>query len=236
VTVSRWHDPLWRFLERQIFPLDPQTLPGAGPLFNPWLRNDPRFDRPEAAELRRANLRRYLESLPERPAVLVVGEAPGPWDCRFSGVPITGERQLIERSLVFGGRVLFEGERSSLAAPAEPTVRRPPFKSASSTIFWKLMGPHHPGFLIWNCVPFHPYLPGRPLSVRGPTAREVALFAGLLREYVGLVGPRRVVAMGRKAEGSLRQMGVDCTYVRHPSRGGAPALRAGMEGVFRATP
>jgi hypothetical protein len=229
-----WHEPLWRFLRQKIFTIDPAALPGAKPLFNPWLQMDPRFDLPEAVTIRRANLRRYLESLPQRPAVLVVGEAPGPWDCRFSGVPITGERQLIERSLEFSGRVLFTGERSSRTAPTEATVRRPPFKSASSEIFWKLLGPHHPRFLIWNCVPFHPYHAERPLSVRGPTRREVDLFAGLLREYVGLVEPRRVVAMGRKAQEALQQTGVECTYVRHPSRGGAPAFRAGMGEVFAA--
>lgn len=89
-----WHDRLWQFLEREILSIDPAALPGARPLFNPCLQLDPCFDCPDAVSIRRANLRRYLESLPERPAVLVIGEAPGPWDCRFSGVPITGERQL----------------------------------------------------------------------------------------------------------------------------------------------
>jgi uracil-DNA glycosylase len=227
-----WRDRLWQFLQAEIFTLDPSTLPGAGPLFNPWLQNDPDVDLPEAPAIRRANLRRYLESLPDRPAVLVVGEAPGPWDCRFSGVPITGERQLVERSLDFGGRVLFTGERSSRTTPAVATHIKPPFKSSSSAIFWKLLGPHHPGFVIWNSVPFHPYHAGRPLSVRSPTAREVTLFAERLRRYVAIVEPRQVVAMGRKAEGSLQAMGLGCTYVRHPSRGGAPEFRRGMEQVF----
>jgi uracil-DNA glycosylase len=233
-----WRTDLWQFLDEAIFPIDADRLApcGAGPLFNPWRDRDRdrRFDRPDGPRIRRANLKRYIDSHVRRPPVLVIGEAPGPWDCRFSGVPITGERQLVERSLVFGGRVIFDGERSSRYKPAVPGSQHPPFKSPSSEVFWNLMGPHHAEFLIWNCVPLHPYNEGYPLTVRAPTATEIRLFGDLLREFVAIVSPDRLVAMGRKAETALERIGADCRYVRHPSQGGAPEFRAAMTQVFGA--
>jgi uracil-DNA glycosylase len=91
------------------------------------------------------------------------------------------------------------------------------------------MAEHHPRFLIWNCVPLHPYLPGRPLSVRTPTPAETAHFTAYLGDLLAIVRPRLVVAMGRKAEQSLARLGLECRYIRHPSMGGAPAFRAGMK-------
>ena len=44
--------------------------------------------------------------------------------------------------------------------------------------------------------------------------------------------PRRVVAVGQKAEGQLRTLGVVPEYVRHPSMGGHTEFVAGMQSVF----
>jgi hypothetical protein len=71
--------------------------------------------------------------------------------------------------------------------------------------------------LLWNVVPTHP---GTATSNRPPTADEVrhgAAFVPLVAEG------RRVVAVGRVAGGAL---GVQT--LRHPSRGGASAFRAGL--------
>jgi uracil-DNA glycosylase len=74
--------------------------------------------------------------------------------------------------------------------------------------------------LLWNVVPTHPHRVGAPASNRPPTGEEVARgmpFVEVLAEQ------RRVIAVGRLAE---RALGVP--YVRHPSRGGATAFRAGL--------
>ncbi len=72
--------------------------------------------------------------------------------------------------------------------------------------------------LLWNLVPTHPHVPGRPYSNRRPTATEIA--AGL--PFVERVAQgRRVLAVGR-----LAQKALGAPYVRHPSHGGATEFRA----------
>jgi uracil-DNA glycosylase len=71
--------------------------------------------------------------------------------------------------------------------------------------------------LLWNVVPTHP---GTDRSNRLPTRAEIRAARPYLDE---LACGREVVAVGRVAE---RELGVP--YIRHPSRGGAAAFRAGL--------
>jgi len=72
-------------------------------VFNQYRDRDDTFDVPNAAAIRRDNLRAYLERATERASMLVVGEAADPWGCRFPGVPFMGERQLLDPSFPFRG-------------------------------------------------------------------------------------------------------------------------------------
>lgn len=74
--------------------------------------------------------------------------------------------------------------------------------------------------LLWNVVPTHPHSAGDPSSNRAPTRSETE--AGL-RFAEELAAGRRAIAIGRLAERAL-----GAPYVRHPSRGGATAFRAGL--------
>jgi len=74
--------------------------------------------------------------------------------------------------------------------------------------------------LLWNVVPTHPQCPGEPLSNRAPTRAEAKEGLPFVEE---LAAKRKVIAVGRLAAQSL-----GAPYVRHPSRGGATAFRAGL--------
>lgn len=74
--------------------------------------------------------------------------------------------------------------------------------------------------LLWNLVPTHPHRPAEPESNRPPSRAEIAAGRPFLAE---LASGRRLVAIGRLAQRELRE-----PYVRHPSRGGATAFRAGL--------
>jgi len=145
------------------------------------------------APLRRERLVRYLE---ERRGArfLLVGEAPGHRGARVSGIPFTSERQLTG------------------SPPGE----------ATATIVHRVLAELGlaEDVLLWNVVPTHPHLPGRPHTNRPPTAAEIEAGASFLRE---LARGRRVLAVGRVAERALGG-----AYVRHPSRGGARAFREGL--------
>ncbi|HYY76505.1 MAG TPA: hypothetical protein VE644_09330, partial [Gaiellaceae bacterium] len=89
----------------------------------------------EGAPLRRERLAAYLEERGEARYILV-GEAAGYRGARVSGVPFTSERQLSGR------------------APGE----------ASATIVHRILAELgvEEDVLLWNLVPTHPHLPGRP--------------------------------------------------------------------------
>ena len=207
---------LWSALHAHVL-----DAPEGDALVNPYTREDPALDVDGAAAIRRANLRQSAESVPERLEVLIVAEAPGPWGCRFSGVPLVSESQLLDPHFPL------EGRATSLRA-----LHGEPLKEYSGGIYWRALLPHWGRFWTWNAVPFHPHKPGDPLTIRAPRAREIRRFADALGAVVEATDPRRVVALGRVAERALAAVGVASTYVRHPSQGGATRFREGMADVF----
>ncbi len=206
---------LWDLFEREIFPFDSTDL-----LWNPYKDENSELDIPGAAEIRRQNLKNYLMSYVKKPEVLLVGEAPGPWGCRFSGIAFTSERQLIN------GEVPFKGKTSSTFDP--PVLER------SGTILWGALAEYYPRFFVWNCIPYHPTHPNEPLSIRTPKKSEIVEFNPILKGIAEILSPRKVIAIGRKAEQGLSLIGFDPIYVRHPSFGGKPAFIKGMAEIFNS--
>jgi uracil-DNA glycosylase len=205
---------LFDFLEKEIFPFTSTEL-----LWNPYLGEHPELDILNAAKIRRQNLKNYLAGFPQKPRLLLVGEAPGPWGCRFSGIPFTGERQFVE------GDLLLQGQPTSTFEP--PVLER------SGTVVWQTIGEHYPEFFLWNCIPYHPTNPGEPLSIRTPKRSEVVQFSPLLKTFIELLSPKKVIAIGRKAEQVLMLINIPAIYIRHPSFGGVKAFQDGIKEIIR---
>jgi hypothetical protein len=129
-------------------------------------------------------------------------------------VPITSEEQLLDPAFPITG--------------VQSSNRPQPHGEYSARIFWGLLQEHFPRFFVWNACPVHPYRPGKPLSIRSPRVRELRRFVPLTRQLVEIMQPSRVLAVGRKAEQVLGWAGTDCTYVRHPSQGGATLFAQGV--------
>ncbi len=203
-------DDVWTLLETRVFP-----EPSSDTLFNPYHTTHAALDRPDAAQTRRDNLRSYLACFPERPPLFLLAEAPGPWGCRFSGVPLVSESQLVDDTFPIDGA---------------PTSREDePHREYSASIYWRVLQPYFPHFFTWNSVPFHPHDAGDPLTIRTPRRSEVARYEDVLADLIDLLQPERVLAVGRKAERALDEVDVDSTYVRHPSQGGAKKFEAGVQ-------
>ena len=216
------HDPMlledaWQLLQEKVFP-----TPSTDILFNPYRDAHADYDRPGAVATRRANLRRYLACYETLPPVFLLAEAPGPWGCRFSGVPLVSEAQLVDAAFPIDG--------------APTSLEETPHHEYSARIYWRVLGPYFPHFFTWNSVPYHPHHADRRLSIRTPKASEVAASTDVLAGLLAILKPRRILAIGRKAERALKTVDAEATYVRHPSQGGAKRFEAGvlavMETVF----
>jgi hypothetical protein len=205
-------DRIWQRLEADLF-----AVPSTEDLFNPYRDRSPDLDQPNAPRLRRDNLRSYLAAFRQKPRLLLVAEAPGPWGCRFSGVPFTSEAQLADPA--------FPVEGTPTSAAAEGGEAHGEY---SARIVWKAIGEAFPGVLIWNTVPLHPHKAGKPLTIRTPRVRERRQFQPLLAAFVEAAQAREVLAIGRQAERALGEIGVAATYVRHPSQGGAKLFAEGV--------
>jgi hypothetical protein len=182
-----------------------------GTTFNQF-RDEGPDDLPGAPAIRLANLRQYLEERREAD-VVAVGEAAGYQGMRWSGIAFTSEFDLLR-----------------WGDPYRRSSRRPrPWKEPSGTIVHGVLEEldAERRVILWNTVPTHPHLAGKPLSNRRPTREEIAAGRVLVERLVEIVQPRIVVGVGRIACAALPQ----AQYVRHPAQSGATAFRLGMRAL-----
>jgi hypothetical protein len=171
-------------------------------------------DLPDAPVIRLKNLRQYLSERSQAD-VVAVGEAAGYQGMRWSGIAFTSEFDLLR-----------------WGDPYRRSSRRiRPWKEPSGTIVHGLLTEldAERRVILWNTVPTHPFLPGRPLSNRRPARAEILQGLAYARRLIALVQPRLVVGIGRIATEAL---GGGAQYVRHPAQSGATAFRQGMREIL----
>jgi uracil-DNA glycosylase len=139
---------------------------------------------------------------------------------RWSGIAFTSERDL-----------------ARWGPPYRPTSANRPrgWSEPSGTIVHGLLeelGVEH-RVILWNTVPAHPSLPGKPLSNRRPTRVEIEQGLSYLERLIAVMQPGTLVAVGRIAETILEGRGAH--YVRHPAQSGATAFRQGMRELINST-
>ena len=178
----------------------------------------------EANAIRRSNLRLYLDQMTAaRPALLLVGEAPGYRGCRLTGVPFTSEAILLDDQIWSFGR------QAGYQKTTETTTAT---KEATATMVWSAVAGIWPPPLMWNAFPFHPHRPGQPMSNRRPPKSELLLGAEFLSGLLALFPLTTVAAVGRSAAAALALAGQrDYHKLRHPSHGGKAAFCAGLQEI-----
>ena len=183
-----------------------------GATFNQFQDKGP-DDVPDAPAIRLANLRSYLEQRREAD-VIAVGEAAGYQGMRWSGIAFTSEFDLLRWGDPY--------RRSSRRAR--------PWKEPSGTIVHGVLEERgaERRVILWNTVPTHPHLPGKPLSNRRPTREEISAGRVFVERLVEIVQPRVLVGVGRIACEALPE----AQYVRHPAQSGATAFRLGMRAIL----
>lgn len=198
------------------------TLPGGRTgLFNPWRDHCPHDAAGNGPEAKLQRLALHLDCEPE---FILTGEAPGYQGCRYSGIAFTSER------------LLGEGAIPRIPAlSARLSTRRLPFSEPSATIVWKTL--YRLGIaertILWNAMQLHPHRAGELWSNRTPSPDEIALGEPAMRLLIEAFPNAKVVAVGKKAEGLLTEMGVPVTgAVRHPANGGATEFASGLEALM----
>ena len=198
------------------------TLPsGRRGLFNPYSDACPEDALDNGPEAKIGRLAGHLDCEPE---FIACGEAVGYQGGRYSGIAFTSER------------LLLEGAIPRIPPPQSRLSRRKlPFSEPSATILWGTLS--RLGIaertILWNAVQLHPHKEGKPWSNRTPTPEEVALGKPAMRLLIDAFPQARIVAVGKKSEGLLREMGImPAVTVRHPANGGAKLFAAGMSALL----
>ncbi len=209
-------------------------------VFNPWSDYDPGCDiGPQAPEIRRSNLRRYLE-LRLGARHLFIAEALGYQGGHFSGVAITSERILLgNHADIAPESVLGAWDYRRTSNPASQLLNNSQklrgFNEPTDTVVWNALNRHGLAafdVILWNIFPFHPYKAGKLLSNRTPSNAELNVGVEYARALLQLVHGMRVVAIGQKAAVTLGRYGIECMAVPHPSMGGANRFKAAAARIF----
>ena len=189
-------------------------------VFNQYRDVDLELDRPDGATVRRRNLCRYLKAFAGA-AYVLIGEAAGYAGCRFSGLPFTGEVQIVGPECLAWARGL-GFEQSSLGEPR---------RERSGQMVWSAFEGRR-DCVLWNAFPWHPH--GLDLlSNRKPKRSELSHATEVLRCFLGLYPEAEVCAIGRVSQDTLARLGVPAPYVRHPSHGGKAAFVQGVRSLPR---
>jgi uracil-DNA glycosylase len=199
-----------------------ETLPsGIAGLFNPWRDHCPHDAAGNGPAQKQERLALHLDC---NPKFILAGEAPGYQGCRYSGIAFTSERLLgegaIPRIPALSGRL---------------STRRLPFSEPSATIVWKTL--FRLGIaertILWNAMQLHPYHPDNLWSNRTPTRDQISLGEPALRILIEAFPAAKIIAVGKKSEGLLYNMGIPTAgSVRHPANGGATEFSQGLKDLM----
>lgn len=200
-------------------------------LFNPWYHRDVENDETEEApEIRRRQLEAYLTERYNRASFLFIAEALGYQGGHFTGMAMTSERILLgyqeEKYGIRSDHVFrsLKPERTS-----RPDVNKKGMSEPTATIMWGALielGIDPFDVVLWNAVPWHPYKKeGGYLTNRTPLANEMEAGLRHLTSCIEIFDGAKVIAVGRKCEQSLSELGIAHIGVRHPANGGAPKFR-----------
>lgn len=204
---------IWKLFEAKLF-----DVPSRDDAFNLYRDVDPAVDLPDGADIRRENLKGYVEQVAERQGILVLGQSPGWRAGRFTGVPFTAQSQLLRPDFPV------KGKRSSLGP--NPLVEK------TSTLIWDTFLPYHPELFFWHSFPLHSHRRGASQTDRTPTQRELGEFGEVLESLYEILEPKRVMAVGRSAQTALEMRDIEHDYVKHPAYAGNRAFNRGVRDVL----
>lgn len=205
-------------------------------VFNPWYDVDPENDLDDTAPAKRIwNLKVYLEERVNA-KYLLLAEAVGYQGGHFTGIPMTSERIILGHKTDHG--ILPEHVcRQKLHRTSNGKVQTEGFNEPTATIVWKKLIDENldtRDFVFWNAFPWHPYKSSKGLlSNRTPTTTEMQAGQAVLKALLDAFQFEKIIALGNKADTTLKRMGFETQKVRHPAMGGADRFREQLTQIIQ---
>lgn len=190
-------------------------------VFNPYADRCPIHDRQDAPARRRENLQRVLAAaLNVQVETMWIARDLGYRGGRRTGVALTDEVHLQRAGALLGGISLQRATQGPVVA------------ERTAAVVWRVLERIGQPVMLWNVFPFHPHEQDDSLSNRCHTRAEREATWPILQALIGMIRPKRIVAIGRDAYLSLVDLNVPTESVRHPSYGGQNEFIAGMFAVY----
>ena len=114
------------------------------------------------------------------------------------------------------------------------SVRQPTsggtYAERTATVVWRVLSRIALPVFLWNVFPLHPHEPGNPFSNRLHNNVERKAGEQLLADVIGLLDPRRLIAIGNDAARVVSKIYAEreVVHVRHPSYGGQAVFASQM--------
>ncbi len=189
-------------------------------VFNPYTDRCADFDRFEAPDVRRRNLKNLLDAaIAAKTDTIWVARDLGYRGGRRTGVALTDDVHLAAVSALFGGIPLERPTQGEIVA------------ERTAAVIWRVLTRINQPIFLWNVFPFHPHEPGNAFSNRCHTRAEREASLPFLFALIEMLSPKRLIAIGRDAQEALSDIDVEVIGVRHPSYGGQ---REFLEGICAA--
>lgn len=172
------------------------------------------------------NLRLYLDYIYRKNSrILLVGEAPGYYGCRQTGIPFTS------------GAIIQEAKHGLFQEIGEEIVLSGKMSENTATIFWDCICNFSAVPVIWNTFPFHPHQSRLPEKNRKPNSIEITEGKEYLNIIYEIFKPKMLCAIGRTAERVLGELFPldNPIYIRHPSHGGKRDFVEGIQNILKMT-
>lgn len=190
--------------------------------FNPYSSHCEICDRIDAPQLRKKMLLLALKAAEDvQVEAIWVGRDLGYRGGRRTGLALTDDVHAPN----YYDRWAIRGEKPTKGGPvAERTA----------AYIWQVLSNIEAPIFLWNVFPLHPYNPGTPFTNRPHRAVERRAGEEVLEVLIGLLRPRRILAIGKDAEKSVRRLDPvqRSITVRHPSYGGQKVFQQQVRDLY----